>query len=169
MSALNGNYESIGERFWLTNLIFSLDDHGALVIKTEFILGVNNPPSSQLTWTHWQHQSFSFRVSGHPSISRQETLRGQTSQTQFFFLMHDRPLRFTWLEQKDRDRGKAQKDMDQNIREDHIVQDFQTSMETQLCTKFVNLRDVQNLLPIAFRLIMTKICFAIFAHSSASF
>ena len=52
-------------------------------------------------WTHWQIQCFSFRVLRQTSICRQEMLRGQTSQTQFF-LMDDRRLRFTrpWKESR---------------------------------------------------------------------
>lgn len=43
---------------------------------------------------NWQHHSFSFRDSGHPSIRRQETLPGQSWAR--LFLMHDRPRCFTW-------------------------------------------------------------------------
>ena len=112
------------------------------------------PPSSQLTWTHWQHQSFGFRVSGHPSICRQETLGGQTSKTHFF-LMHDRPLCFTWPWKKDREK-KPQKEMDQKGRKAHIVQGLWT--QTQLYIMFVDLCDLKTftaLLTMAFIIMIT--------------
>lgn len=88
------------------------------------------PLSSQLTWTHGRigasvSESLGVHPSIHPTICRQETLQGQTSETQFF-LMHDRLQCFAWSWGKD---GGKLKEMD---REAHVAPWLQTGMEKQL-------------------------------------